>query len=194
MTCLCEGYRRALQIGVAAMVVCVLACGCSSGPRSTRLQEDDFVAITDAMAESLATSDFLKGRTSHSPEIVLTLQKILNLSTDLIPEGERWYLIERVFDSVPIQTLRRDKNIRVIRPADHVKAGKDKGLFIQTGDVVAMPTHVLTATFRTITRSGGNSRTEVYGCQYEIVQLTTGDVVWSEMFEFKRQAFGRSWD
>lgn len=177
---------------VAGLLTFCMAVGCSSPPRSSRLQTDDFVATASEMSASLAASDFLADRSPTSEPIVLSLQKTENLSTDVISEAEQWYLVERVFDTIPIRQLRDHYSIRVVRPADHIRAS-NRDLYDDVSGRMP-PTHTLTATFRTMLRSGNESRTDTYGCRYEVIDLTSGEVVWSDLFEFKRSAFGRSWD
>jgi hypothetical protein len=168
--------------------------GCASTqPQSTRLTADDLETITIEMAEKLRGSAFLRDRTPESPRIIVAIQKVENLSTDLISDSERWYLMERVASSTPIMALRQDRNIGFVLPAEKVQRTREV-----TGDSEfakgRAPTHEMAATLRTVTRAAGVDRTELYACEYRITTIATGEVAWTDSFEFKRAAVGKAYD
>jgi hypothetical protein len=63
----------------------------------------------------------------------------------------------------------------------------DKGFGSERG-----VTHTITSTFRSVTRIGedGNGRTDVYACEFQMLDLNTNEPVWLDTFEFKRSATG----
>lgn len=168
--------------------------GCASTPaQSTRLTTDDLQTVTIEMAERLRGSDFLRDRTTDSPRIIVAIQKVENLSMDIITEGERWYLLERVVGSNPIMSLRQSRNIGFVIPAERVQKTREV-----TGDSEfakgRAPTHEMTATFRSVTRAAGLDRTDLYACEYRVTELSTGKISWTDVFEFKRAAAGKAYD
>ncbi len=177
--------------GLAAWVT-----GCASAPggaSSTRLTVDDLREITAQMAAKLRDSDFLVSRTPESEPITVAIQRVTNMSSDLIPQSEQWWLMERVRNSLPIIELGKQRNLAFLIPAERVEElrqlGFEPGLMSER-----RPTHVMDAVFRSVTRSGGAARTDLYMCEYRITGIDTGELVWADSFEFKRAAFGRSWD
>jgi hypothetical protein len=162
---------------------------------STAITADDMQEITTQVAEKLRASDFLAKRTPESPPLTITINKVLNYTSDVIRDSDRWYLMYRVIDSFSIKTLSKEKNISLVIPAERLQELKAK---VGTGDGAIgqgrKPTHVMEATFRSLTYLAGKDRTDAYYCQYSIVEVASGETVWSDKFEFKRAAVGRAYN
>jgi hypothetical protein len=179
--------------GVWWVVVLVLA-GCAGPPRSTALTVDDLEATTQAMADKLSGSDLLRGRTAESEAMIVAIDKVQNLTSDLIPEGQQWWMMARVRDKLNVNALRRDRNVRFVIAKERLLRGMEEGNFEATTGKERSPTHAMSATFRSLTRSAGKDRTEAYACEYRITQIGSGELKWSDTFEFKRVAFGKGYD
>lgn len=177
-------------------VALVLLAGCVSPPRTTRLTADDFVQIAEDVSEQLRGSDLLADRTPESPRMVVAISRLENLSSDVIPESEQWWLMERLRGAVPIQTLAGRYNIVFAMPVERVRQLRERGL--PAGEPVPggarSPTHEMTGTFRSITRTAGRHRADLYLFEARITDLESGELVWVGATELKRAAFGRSWD
>ncbi|NUQ51553.1 MAG: hypothetical protein HUU19_02525 [Phycisphaerales bacterium] len=190
-------FIRSLS-SAAAFGVLLLIPACASGPahmqgESSTIAFEDITDTAKEMAEKLAASDFLKDRTPNSPPVTITLSKVVNYTSDVIRDSERWYLMYRVLDSVPLRELRTNKNIKLVIPRERLE-----DLRIAAGDPDLPPlgeqrdpTHVMDATFRSVTYQAGKARTDAYYCQYRITNVRSGEVAWSDGFEFKRSALGR---
>ena len=102
------------------------------------------------MKASLAGSDFLHDRNASSPQMRIVIEKARNLTSEIIPETERWMVVAQVRDSLPIQEVSKAKNIQMqIHPSRHatlMRAGYGGQLF-KSPD----PTHVLIAMGRSDT-------------------------------------------
>ncbi|MFO0833543.1 MAG: hypothetical protein U0638_01120 [Phycisphaerales bacterium] len=182
----------------AALAGLWLLPACASGPahmqgESSTIAFEDITDTAKEMAKKLASSNFLKDRTPNSPPVTITLSKVVNYTSDVIRDSERWYLMYRVLDSVPLRELRTNKNIKVVIPRERLE-----DLRIAAGDPDLPPlgeqrdpTHVMDATFRSVTYQAGKARTDAYYCQYRITDIRSGEVAWSDGFEFKRSALGR---
>ncbi|HRX85920.1 MAG TPA: hypothetical protein P5572_12955, partial [Phycisphaerae bacterium] len=105
-----------------------------------------------------------------------------------------WYLMERVASSLPFATLAHEKNVKFVIPADRLRAAKQRGNVEADTGSERQTTHLMTATFTSVTRATGKDRTDLYYCEYQIVDRGTGEIVWNDKVEFKRTAHGRSWD
>lgn len=198
---LSHAARRVIPVlaCAAAVTLIVLALpACASGPahmqgESSTLAFEDITDTANEMAEKLAASDFLKGRTAASPSVTIMLSKVVNYTSDVIRDSERWYLMYRVLDSLPLRELRTSKNIKIVIPRERLD-----DLRLAAGDPNLPPlgeqrdpTHVMDATFRSVTYQSGKARTDAYYCQYRITDIRSGEVAWSDGFEFKRSALGR---
>lgn len=179
----------ALGAGLAAPGV----PGCASAPRSSVLSVDDIEFTAGELVHKLSDSDWLRGRTSESLRVVIAIQKVENLSSDVIPEPDRWYILTRLRASRPIETYRRLYNVAFVIPAEHLAGGTQSEA---EREILGgrRPTHELTATFRSATRIAGLDRTDAYQCECRVTDLASGELVWTDTVEFKKTAFGKAYD
>jgi hypothetical protein len=185
-----------LMIGL----ICV-GLGACAAPQSTRMTADDMEEIATHMAESLRRCPAIAQRTPQSPLWVITIEKVENLTTDVMTEGEQWYIMARVRGMLPMLALHEQKNIRFVIPAERKQAmladpniGPKVG---ELGDAFAdrrQPTHAMQATFRSVTRADATNRTDLYVCDFQLLTIATGEPVWNDEFSFKRAAAGHVWD
>jgi len=183
-------------LSLLAMLVCAVAGlgACASQPKSSRLGVDDIEFTAKELAFKLGSSDLVMDRTPSSPRMVIAIHKVENLSTDVIPEGDRWYIMARVRSSQSVDTIARVRNIAFVIPAEHLR---DSSMLTELDREVGAgraPTHEMTATFRSATRSAGRDRTDLYLCELRVTDLATGQVAWTDIVEFKKTAFGRAYD
>lgn len=192
-------FRR--TAGAAALSAMLIACGsglrgCAStaAPQSSRLAADDFDMVSAELAAKLASSDFLDDRAPDSPPITIAVSKVENLTTDLLSEGEKWYMVDRALDSLAMNDLRKGKAIRFVIPAEKLamlrkSLGPDRPVAEQRA-----PTHTLTARLRSVTRAAGADRTDLYDCEFRIVEIQSGEIVWSDSAALKRIARGKAYN
>lgn len=166
---------------------------------STRLSVGDLRAIASQTTAALAASEWLSGRDGATPPVVIAVQRVENLSSDVIPEGEQWYLVRKVAAAVT-RELGPSRSVTMVLPAERVAQARAEG----DEDAARLgadrePTHVMTATFRSATRSrsaltlGGAARKDAYFIEYSVVELATGAIAWTGAVEFERTAAGRSY-
>ena len=185
--------------------LCVLVCfmcfihACESKPvgESTRLSIEDIDVMAEQMAQSLLSSDALASRGADSEPWTVSIDKVLNLSDEVMTESEQWSIMARVRGATSIQALWDSKAVRYVIPPERVVAlrqNEDAVEFHQDFGNDRHVTHTMTATFRSITRAQAKQRSDLYYCQFDLVDLATGETIWSDRFEFKRQARGHVWD
>lgn len=170
--------------------------GCRSGPRTTDFTQNDLDVTVNEMAASLAGSDFLAERTADSPRIVLATNQVRNLTDNIMTTAERWMAIARVQNTLPIQAMAEQKNIVFVLPPERIEDLREAG-FDQPLPEGLRPTHLMTATFyssRMAEREAGERITSIrqnyYYLEYTITDLDGREVLWSDAFEFGREAFG----
>lgn len=180
---------------MAVMAACAAGMpGCAAPVKSTAITVSDIQEVAVEMAAKLRGSDFLKDRGPDSPRMVIAIQRVENLTLDIIPEADRWYLMDRVRSSFSLAELSKEKNIGFVIPAEKLRAAREKGTLDDDFAAGRAPTHEMTATFRSVTRAAGLNRTDLYLCEYRITDLADGTLDWSDAFEFKRAALGRAYD
>lgn len=184
-----------MRSGVLLALSCaVWLAGCAAPARSTRLTAGDMEETAGVMAGKLAASSFLSGRTGDSEPVVIAIDRVENLTSDVIPASEQWWLMERLRDAATLQSFARDRNIRFVIPAEHLREGRERGNLPREFGAERAPTHQMSATFRSATRSADRSRTEVYLLDCRITEVGTGALAWSDGIVLKREAFGKSYD
>jgi hypothetical protein len=177
-------------------------------PRSTRLTVSDLEVISREMAASLSASEAMADRGPQSPPWVVSFDRLRNLSSDVLSPSEQWWVIQRVVSSQPIMALSEQRNLRFVAPArpsgvtgvtdgpeesggGNGTSGEDRGPAYGAG---RRPTHQLTGTLYSVTRATAEDRTELYYCEFVLLDLASGETVWTDKFEFKRVAKGHVWD
>jgi hypothetical protein len=176
--------------------------GCSSSPpESTRLRAGDFDETVNAIVDKLAASDFLKERKPDSPPLFITINKVENLTGDVITPAEQWMLVARVRAKFASTQLRKDKNMTWQLEPERQNDLRRWGFKDELGPSNPNPpTHVMKAVFRSAPRlvredakkSSGfvERRQDFYYLEYEIQNVQSRQVEWSAEFEFKREAKG----
>ncbi len=187
--------RTALRSVLLVVLAMVLMPACQRS-RSTRLTSHDIMAATDTMRQSLADSRWLAGRTPDSPAMIVVANRVQNLTSDVIPIAEQWMYVARVINALPIRELARQRNVRFVITPERVAALREAGFEVQ-GPGALEPTHLMTATFLSARRAGRgpgaevtNLRSDLYSMEYAIFDLSSRRIVWTDRFEFKRQAEG----
>lgn len=188
--------HAATRFGALALLGLSLGA-CSSVGSSSALTADDFFVTTNDMVAKLSSSEFLADRDATSEPVVIVINKVENLTSDIIPVPEQWALMWKVQSAMPVVNLKKTKNVSFMLPPERMKLIAQKRA--DAGELPlpsAAPTHEMAATFRSITRrkmepgQAANQRMEFYGMEYRIENLASRELVWLELFEFKRLANG----
>ncbi len=180
----------ALSLGVAATMG-----ACASTQKSTRLTTDDVKELSVQIAASLAASDFLRERSPSSERLVVAIDRVENLSSDVVPVSEQWYLMERIRASTPIGSLGSQRNVAFVIPAAQLRQLKERvGAEAALAGAGRSPTHAMRGVLRSVTRSAGVDRTDLYSFETRVLDLASGNVIWSDSFEIKRAAVGKQYD
>lgn len=193
----CNSRKPAACASAFALALSLCLTACAARPQSSRLTNADFDAATNAIAQSLRSSDWLTGRTADSPPIVIVIDRVDNRMDEVLSTAEQWMYVARVANSLPLTTMQRDRNIRFIIPPERHTTIPGSSLENSEG---LTPTHLLAATFMSSPRGGSsenasggmtNLRSDFYYMQYTITTLPSRAIVWQDTFEFQRQAQGR---
>lgn len=164
--------------------------GAASVPASTAATPPIGVsAVTNAGASTGA------GPVASVPEIVLKPVPMRNESDNRLSRGDQWAAMSLVLLDPNMLALLRQANIRVQMPLLESQRIARAGLTINEPPSREAPTHLFTATLRSITRGeqGGKDdagRRDTFLWEYQILNATTREVVWSGSNRFARVARG----
>lgn len=184
---------------LAGLALALTLASCATPGESTRLRASDFEVTVQQMVQSLGRSNFLAERTPDSPPAYIVINRVENLTTDLIPEAEQWMLMARVQGSMPLRELGRRKNIHFLIPPERQPLLRDAGY---KEPLLSGPeaTHTLAAVFRAAPRTVAadnryvGRRQDYYFLQYSLAAIRSREIVWTDQFEFKREAKGLTID
>lgn len=169
--------------------------GCGAPPRAntTFLGSVDLIAMTDAMAGSFAAHPTISARHAGSPPWVISMDRVTNHTNQIIPEREKWLYVARLRAALGVSRLADERAITWIMPPERWALVQDE-LGPVPPQLRLTPTHVLAATFAALTNTSGRGRSDAYLCEYQLIDLATGSVVWNDAWEVKRAQSGVTYD
>jgi hypothetical protein len=195
----------AALLAAAPLGPALLAPGCAAQApaRSTVIQAGDLIDTTNTMAQALAGSPWLAGRTADTqPAIVLRPQELTNLSDTRLSPAEQWVAVSRVVMSPAMLALFRERNVivqmppRPANPSD-TREVADPAATTPEPPATITPTHTLRPTLRSLTRASSLApgsqdagRKDLYLFEYTITDLSTRTIVWTGSTELARLATG----
>lgn len=181
-------------MAVAMLLLLSVVTACAP-QRSSRLSIGDVDAIVAQTKQSLTASRFIQSRSPASPPIVLSVQKVENLTSDVITESEQWAMMVEISNDVFVRSpLGRNANIKLIVPRERLTMARRRGVVPAFESADELPTHIMTATFRSVTRDNAAQRYDEYYCEYQITELLSREIVWSDRVKLTRKAFGRAFN
>lgn len=191
----------------------MIACGCAAPQaRTTQLRAADIELSATEMAQELADSEFLRGRTAESAVAVLQPRPMENLSDNRLSRGDQWAAMSMILMNPSVFEMLRAKNVQVLVPVesrfDAARAGfatnQPSVLAAAGGGSTGEPTHIFQPVLRSISRGGGgdaragrgaaDTRKDLFLMEYTITELASRRVVWAGQMTFARVAHGRLLD
>jgi hypothetical protein len=176
----------------AAAAVLALA-GCQentavSHGRNTALDSTDLVAMTDQMARSLAGDDLVRQALAERGRLVVVVKPVENqLTGEILPAGEAEMFTARV--RLLLANHARDSFTWVMnRDSYYHLQARERDLDLGPAPERVQPEYALTAIFRSLTDETTRQRTAAYLCVYELSDLKSGAVMWTDRYEVKKTA------
>lgn len=129
--------------------------------------------------------------------MVIVINKVENLTTDLIPPAQQWMLMARLRGALPIQELADRRNIVFQVEPQRWALVREAGFDGDLG-TAKPPTHVMSAVYRSARREVRDPKehgavvavTDLYDLRYTITNLQTRQIEWTDDFLIKRYARG----
>lgn len=177
---------------IALLTMLAMSAAACSAPRvdNTRLASSDLVVMTDQMAASLAKA--LPEPPSAGPGWIVTLDRVVNRTNDIIPDGEKWAFMARLRAQLAQTPDLKSRGVQFILPAAQ-RAQLNERQSNSPADLHP-PTHALTATFYALTTAGRQSRTDTYLCAFQLLELGTDRILWEDKYEIKKAVLRNSYD
>ncbi|MHB1156833.1 MAG: hypothetical protein ACYC26_08340 [Phycisphaerales bacterium] len=176
-------------IGSFLLMMVLLTLASCGAPRveNVRLDSADLTAMTDRMAESLLINPAIASRTANDEPWVITLDRVTNDTSDIIPEGEKWAYMARLRALLSRSPALNAHALRFVLPSAHAQSLDEPGRRLT-------PTHALAATFYTADNYSRQARSAMYLCAFELLDLRSDKIIWEDRYELKRSVTRSEWD
>jgi len=175
------------------LIVCLSAtlAGCTSATQSghnTLLDSSDLVQMTDRMARSILADPRVERQISEKGKLRVVVEPVDNrLTAEVLPPGEAEAFTARV--RALLSQHAPDKFTWVLNKAEfyHLR-GQELDVPLGPAPEAINPEYALTAIFSSLSDESSTARTDFYLCRYELSNLQTRTLLWSESYKVKKQA------
>jgi hypothetical protein len=151
--------------------------------------------MTDRMAQSFASDDVIGRRTGDDEPWVISIHRVVNHTNQIIRESEKWLYLARLRAMLAQSDLAREHSIIWIIPPERWPiVAEELGVSEEPYGLRMDPTHLLTAEFHALTQTSGRGRSDAYVCDYQLLDLDSGAIIWEDAWEVKRSASGLTYD
>ena len=166
--------------------------GCTGAVQSghnTLLDSVDLVQMTDQMARSIVADKRVQEAIQKEGSLKVVVQPVENrMTAEVLPRGQAEAFTARVRALLskhdPTQftwVLNRDEYYDL--------RGKElEGVPLGPAPEAVNPEYALTAVFSSLSDESSQRRTDFYVCRYELSDLQTRNVIWSDSYKVKKTA------
>jgi PBP1b-binding outer membrane lipoprotein LpoB len=188
-----ESSAVALSLRAAALLVLASTAlaGCTSAVESghnTALDSIDLTAMTDRMAASIAGSPEVQAAIASEGKLRIVVEPVRNeMEAEVLPRGQaeaftarvRFLLSKHAPDRFT-WIMNRDAYYRLRQQELDVPLGP-------APDAIN-PRYALVARFRSLANESSQIRSDAYLCVYELTDLQTRTILWTDKYEVKKTA------
>jgi hypothetical protein len=166
-----------------------LTGGCSSDAinphlRTTFLNSNDLIAMTDQMAASLASSPTVNQIAAQGP-LVVALTPLKNETNSIITRGEGAAFLHRVRLLLAGHTSLRSKFVFVVS-LHQLSSIRTQSMPNPVGPGRLIPLYALQATFYADTQVAPKIRSDYYLCTFFLTRISSGQIIWQGSYETRK--------
>ena len=165
--------------------------GCTNAVESghnTFLDSVDLQQMTDQMARSIVAAARVQSAIHGSGSLRVVVQPVVNnLTAEILPRGQAEAFTSRVR---ALLSEKNPANFTWILNRDDFYDLRKKELDAPLGpspDAIN-PQYALTAVFTSLTHENSQGRSDFYVCSYELSDLQTRALLWSDSYKVKKSA------
>lgn len=165
--------------------------GCASAVQaghSTALDGADLVKMTDDMAMKIVADSEVQAAIAREGKLTVVVQPVENrMRAEVLPRGPAEAFTARV--RVLLAQHAHDQFTWVMN-RDAFYALRDRSLDVDLGPIPErmQPKYGLTAIFSSLANEDSKHRTSSYLCEYQLTELISGRLLWSDAYEVKKTA------
>ncbi len=177
-------------------VMSLALVACSPPKVSTSFLRDvDLIECTERMSRSFAQSPVISTRSYASPRWIISIDKLANHTNQIIVENEKWAWIGRLRSLLTQSRISEQKALIWIVPPEKWPIIQEELRSVgEPPDLRRSPSHLLTAAFTVLTNTSASGRSDSYLCTFQLVDLSSGELVWEDAWEVKRAVSGTTYD
>jgi Peptidoglycan-synthase activator LpoB len=167
-----------------------MAVGCStavSSGHNTALDSVDLVAMTDQMAQGMATDPRINQEVAaQGPLTVVCLPVENQLTGEIIPRGQAEAYTARVRDLLSKKAPDRFTWIMNRDEFNDLRQQELQGVSLGPSPDAVQPHYALHAVFQSLTQEDAAHRSDYYLCVYRLTDLQNRTELWSGRYEVKK--------
>ena len=156
--------------------------------QNTLLSGVDLVQMTDQMARSIVADTRVQSAIAKDGSLKVVVQPVDNqLTAEVLPRGQAEAFTARVR---ALLSQRNPQQFVWILNKDEFYDLRGKELEVPLGPApeAVNPQYALTAVFSSLTHETSKGRSDFYVCRYELSDLQTRGVLWSDTYKVKKSA------
>ena len=183
-----NSYLRSSAFICGFMVLC---SGCTSAVesgRSTALDSVDLVRMTDDMAGKIVADPDVQAAIASEGQLAVVVQPVENrMVAEVLPRGPAQAFTARV--RVLLSRHAKDRFLWVMnRDAFYELRAREMDIDLGPPPERVQPRYALTSIFSSLTKEDLKRRSAYYLCEYQLTDITGGNLLWSGSYEVKKVA------
>ena len=176
---------------LAVVLVCFSMIGCTSAVQSghnTLLSGVDLVQMTDQMARSIVADPRVQEAIAKDGPLKVVVQPVENqLTAEVLPRGQSEAFTARV--RALLSERQPGQFVWILnREEFYDLRGKELEVPLGPAPDAVNPQYALTAVFSSLTQETSKGRSDFYVCRYELSNLQSRAVLWSDTYKVKKSA------
>ncbi|HEV2295321.1 MAG TPA: hypothetical protein VGR35_15825 [Tepidisphaeraceae bacterium] len=156
--------------------------------RSTALDSVDLVRMTDDMVQKIVASPEVQAAIAREGKLAVVVQPVENrMVAEVLPRGPAQAFTARV--RVLLSRHAPDRFTWVMnRDAFYELRARETDIDLGPPPERVQPRYALTSIFSSLTKEDAKRRSAYYLCEYQLTDLSGGNLLWSGSYEVKKTA------
>ena len=189
-----HGLRWGLCVALCLVGAAGVACETTAVNRdakTTLLDSDDMVAMTNKMARSLIAEQRVTAAAAQGP-LKIVIRPVENLTNEILPDNQAELFVARLQGLLSSQPELANKFVWVINRSDYAKLRAEVLPESKLGpsEDRIVPEYMLHAEFRSLTNVSRGRRSDTYLCQYKLTKISgggAGAVLWLGEYQTSKE-------
>ena len=176
-----------------AFIILVFLSGCApssavSSGTNTALDSIDLTAMTDDMAMKIVADSDVQAEIASNGKLITVVQPVENrMRGEILPKGPADAFTARL--RILLSKHAPDRFTWVMnRDAFYSLQSRERDTDLGPAPDRVQPEYAITAIFSSLTNEDVKRRSSYYLCEYQLTDINTGRLLWSDKYEVKKSA------